>query len=178
MPVFRLYFPSILEHSHVDEEITRRLEAPREINVGPLSLVCRQQIAVLTHVLLFLRTEAACRPVITPAAGRTAYLLSRQIDHVGPIPYQLLDFFRSSAMIGQQASLIPPHREVVDEQGAGHGWIGCRVEGALERLQEFSDILLNVPNFPRHHADQIGLIGGQMSQVLSPLGMLDLQSGR
>lgn len=56
-PVLCLDFTCILEYSHVDEQVSWRLQAPRQVDVCPLPLVGCQQVAVLSDILLFLRAE-------------------------------------------------------------------------------------------------------------------------
>src|SRR5512140_2331636 len=92
VPVFSLYLPRIFEHPDVDEEISGRLEAARQVNIGPVALVGGQQVAILPDIVLFLRAETACRSAIagTRHAIRSCYLLPRQVEEVRTVPNELL----------------------------------------------------------------------------------------
>lgn len=51
--VLGLNLPGILEHAHIDEQVARRLQRTREINVRPLSFILRQEVDVATEIRFF-----------------------------------------------------------------------------------------------------------------------------
>lgn len=84
-PVLCLDFTRIFEHSNINKQVSRRLQATREIDICPLALVGRQQIAILSDVLLLLWAQAALRSIVASRAGDACTilrLLARQINHV------------------------------------------------------------------------------------------------
>lgn len=178
LPVFCLNLTRIFQHSHVDEEISRRLQAPRQVNVSPLPLVRGKQIAVLPYVIFLLRTQATRGRVRGCAAARSSVsnLLSRKLADICAFPYELLKLVRARAMVSQQAPLVPSHGQVVDEESARRGLIGSRVKGALEGLEQVVHILVEIFDLASRGTDELCLVWREVGEVLCPLGVLDLES--
>ena len=77
-------------------------------------------------------------------------------------------------MIGEQASLVPAHAEVVDEQAAGGGGVLGGIEGAFEGRAEGGDVFVEVADFACNGADELGLVGREVWEGLGALSVLDL----
>lgn len=77
-------------------------------------------------------------------------------------------------MVRHEAALVAAHAEVVDEQGAGGGWVGGGIEGAFEGVEEAGDIAVEIADFAGYGADDLGLVGWEMGEGLGALRMLDL----
>jgi hypothetical protein len=64
---------------------------------------------------------------------------------------------------------------MVDEQGAGGGWVGGGIEGAFEGVEEAGHIAVEIADFAGYRADDLGLVGWEMGEGLGALRMLDLR---
>jgi hypothetical protein len=56
IPILRLNLPGILQNSNINEQISRRLQTPRQINISPLALICSKQIIIESRIFLLLGT--------------------------------------------------------------------------------------------------------------------------
>ena len=93
-PVFGLYLPSILQHSHVDIQVLGRFNAPREIDIGPLALVRGEQALILTDVLLLFRAERVGRIAIGLAGAvrsSTARGIKGLAQDIAAVPTHLFE---------------------------------------------------------------------------------------
>lgn len=147
LPVFSLDFACVFQHPHVDEQVSWRLEAAGKIDIGPLTFVCRQQIAELPHVVLLLRAETAGPRVARarggPTRGRSSpfpKLLPRQVNHVRAAPDQFFELVGPRLVVREQAPLVPSHRKVVDKERARRCLVSGGIEGPLEGLEKTGDI--------------------------------------
>ena len=61
-------------------------------------------------------------------------------------------------MVSEQASLIPAHAKMIDEDGTCSGWFRRGVEGALEGSKNIRDVLVEVTYLARRFSDELGLI--------------------
>lgn len=77
-------------------------------------------------------------------------------------------------MVRHEAALVAAHAEVVDQQGAGGGWVGGGIEGAFEGVEEAGYIAVEIADFAGYCADDLGLVGWKMREGLGALRMLDL----
>jgi hypothetical protein len=77
-------------------------------------------------------------------------------------------------VVRHQAALVAAHAEVVDQQGAGGGWVGGGIEGALERVEKAGYIAVEIADFAGYRADDLGLVGWEMGEGLGAFRMLDL----
>ena len=180
-PVFCLYLSSVLQHSDIDKEIPRRIQATREVNVGPLALVSCEKIAVLAHVVFLLRAETArcavavgTRDTVGPRR-RSLLLLPGKVHEIRTAPYKLLQLIGPGPVICQQTSLVSSHGKVVHHEGTCRGLVGVRVERTvLVWFQDTLDIFVEISYLVCHCSDELGLVWRKMRQVLRPFCMLDL----
>lgn len=77
-------------------------------------------------------------------------------------------------MVGEQATFVPAHAEVIDKDRTGRSWFSRRVERAFKWSQNVRNVFVYIANLTRHGSDDLGLIGWQMCQCLGPFRMLHL----
>lgn len=63
---------------------------------------------------------------------------------------------------------------MVYEKRAGCGWLGGGVEGPRKRLEDGSNIFVQITDLASDGTDQFSLVGRQMSKRLRSFGMLHL----
>lgn len=176
LPILRLDLPRIFENPDIDKQIPRGLQAPRQVNIRPLALVRSQEVAVLPDIVLFLGAEtAACVRVADGgcAIGSRCWLAG-EIEDIGAVPDELLELVGACPMVGQEAALVSPDGQVVDEEGACRGLLDRGVKGALERLQQAGHVPVQVADFACYGPDQLGLVWREMREVLCSFGVLNL----
>lgn len=61
-------------------------------------------------------------------------------------------------MVSKQASFVPTHAEVIDNDGTCGGGLRGRVEGALEGSKGIRDVFVEITNLARRFSDELGLI--------------------
>ena len=66
-------------------------------------------------------------------------------------------------MVGKQASFVPAHAEMIDQDGTCSGWFRGRVEGALKGSKDTGDVFVEVTYLARRFSDELGLIGWEVS---------------
>ena len=192
--ILGLNLPRVAQHPHIDENVLRRLQAARQVDVGPLPLVLRQQLTVLVHVLLLFGREGGSSVV-----GRTG-TRSRsrpRTENILPIPDHLLEFVRAGAVVGQQAAFVATHAEVVDHQRTGGGGVFGWVEGGFDLcavatvdvaglcgggrvavVREDEGVLfVQVSHFFCDGLDGYAGVWGQVGQVLGAFGVGDQFGG-
>ncbi len=129
LPVLGLDLPRIFQDAHVDEQISWRFQASREVDVGPLAFVSSQKIPVLPNVVFFLRAQTAgTRIVARSSAAPHRRLLTWELLEIDAAPDQLLQLVSPRTVVGEQAPFVPPHREVVHQQRA----CGCLLRSRVE----------------------------------------------
>jgi hypothetical protein len=146
-----------------------------------MPLVCGQQIPILPEIIFLLRAQtAASRSTIRPwGRCRSTLLLGpRNVENICPVPNHLLQFVGSRPVVGEEAALVPAHRQVVDQERAGCSLVFGWIKGALERLEERCDVPVEITDFARDGPHEFCLVRREMSEVLRPLGVLDLWMGR
>ena len=176
LPIFGLNLPRIFQYSNIDEQVSGRLKAAGQINICPMTLVCSQQVAVLPDIVLLLRTETAACVTVAGAihAIRCPCLLGGQVKQVRAVPNELLQLVCSRPVVGKEASFVPSHRHMIDQQGACGGLLNGRIERVLEGLKKTCHIPIEISHFPGHRADKFCLISREVREVLCPFGMLHL----
>lgn len=151
LPIFGLNLPGVLQYPYIDEQVFRGLQAPRQINVSPPAFVRRKQIPILPEVFLLLwaertlitRIRAYDQPGTPPMASSwVLQLLCFLLQDIGAAPAHLLQLLRTDSMVGQQATFVAPHGQMVDQHIASYGWLGRRIEGAFERCKDGCNIFI------------------------------------
>lgn len=61
-------------------------------------------------------------------------------------------------MVGEQASLVTAHAEMIDEDGTCGGWFRGGVEGTFEGSKDVGDVFVEITYFARRFSDELGLI--------------------
>lgn len=176
LPIFRLDLPRIFENPDIDEQVPRRLQASRQVNVRPLALVRGEQVAVLPDIVLFLGAETAARVGVARggcAIGPGCWLAGK-IEDIGAVPHKFFELVGACPMVGQEAALVSSDGQVVDEKGACRGLLDRGVKGALKRLQQAGHVPVQVADFAGYGPDQLGLVWREMREVLCSFGVLNL----
>lgn len=129
VPIFGLNLPRIFQHAYINEEILGGLQGTRQVHIGPLALICRQQITVQSKVLLFLGAQRA----VSTRSLRDASVLAHVaglllLQHINSRPAKLFQFLRPHPMVRHQAALIPAHAKVIHQKRAGGGRVGRGIE--------------------------------------------------
>ena len=112
-PIFGLDLPGILQYSYIDKQIFRRLQAPRQINIGPPAFVRREQISIVAEVFLFFWAEGTLIARIrayscsgsSPMASSLVLLLLLLLlwlllQDIGAAPAHLLQLLCTDSMVG------------------------------------------------------------------------------
>lgn len=153
--ILGLDLAGIAQHAHVDEQIPRRHQRARQVDVGPLALVRREQIRVLAEILLFLGRQRAvgrgglCLSLVIGIIVAILQVLlilllllllggGVVVEQVFPLPAPRLDPLGAHAVVRQQTALVAAHAQVVDEQCT------CRrrVLGPVERVLRLRGAIL------------------------------------
>ncbi|GAO49630.1 hypothetical protein G7K_3779-t1 [Saitoella complicata NRRL Y-17804] len=145
-PILRLNLPRIPQHPNINKQLPRRLQTPRQINIGPLSLIPRQQFIIPPSILTLLGTPIR-------ASG---------FFYFDPLPAELCDSLGAEAVVGHQASLVSDSTEVVDQElTRGAGVLG-RDEVGAGGGEEGVGVVCEGTDFADDGGDEGGLVGGEV----------------
>ena len=175
--VLGLDLSRIFQNPHIDEEILRRLETARQIDVCPLAFITGQKIVVLPKVLFFFRTQAALICVaICLALYRLPLLLLMVLlfEYVLALPAHSLQLLCTYTMVCQETSFVALHGKMVNKQGACCRLVFIGIEAALEWLKDTRHISVKVSDLSCHRSNKFGLIWRKMGEVFGSFGMLYL----
>lgn len=178
--VLRLNLSRVPQNADVDEDLLRRLQAAREVDVGPLAFVLREKLRVLVNVLLLF-----CRK--RRRVGRTVRVSrGTGTEDILPVPDHLLEFVCAGAVVGEETALVAAHAEVVDHERARGGGVFGRVErgfdlraiaglcaGGAEVGQDLAVLAVQVADFFGHGLNCGAGVGWQVGEVLDAFGVHD-----
>lgn len=125
--VFRLDLSSILQHSDINENVLWRLQVSRQVNVGPMTLVGREEVAVLVDILLLFGTQTAGRSTLTSSCIRTCRCLL-DLGDISALPAHGLELVGPGLVVGHETALISSHGEMMDQKCTSQCWIICWIE--------------------------------------------------
>lgn len=77
-------------------------------------------------------------------------------------------------MVREEAALVAPDAEMVDQQGARDSRRLGGVEASFKGDKEVGDIAIEITNFARDGTDELGLVGWEVCEGLRAFGVLDL----
>ena len=78
-------------------------------------------------------------------------------------------------MVGEEASLVAAHAEVIDEEGARGGGIGMGIERSAERREDCGGVGIEIADLLDDGADDLGLVRREVVQGTSAFRLIDLR---
>jgi hypothetical protein len=167
-----LNLAGIFQDANVDEEISRRIQTSGQINVGPLTLVSGQEIAVQTDVFLFLGTETALA-VFGIHGLRFGRCLVVPND-INASPAHVFQLVGAYTVVGQETTFVATHAQVVDQKSACCSGVLRGIERRTKGFQQRVDFSVEFADFTYYGTDELGLVGWELRESLGSLCMLHL----
>jgi hypothetical protein len=171
-PIFCLNLAGIFQDADINKQIGRRVQTSGQINVGPLTLVSGQQIAVQTNVFLFLGAQTTLAVFGIHGLRFSSCLIVPNDIYASPA--HVFQLVGAHTMVCQETTFVAAHAQVVDKKSTRCGRILRGVERRAKGFQKSVDLSVEFADFAYYGTDELSLVGRELRESLGSLCMLHL----